>query len=154
MARKKMTPLDAVEDLQQRNHRITKGSAEKMVKAFEKQSRLLSKALKNGTATPEQLPDWPKCWTFNKKLFQMLLKKPDAQGIRFFPAIADDGGVTLVVVAVDSQGNNIKTAEQANPTKAATAKKALALRSATTELDNNAFDEAQRNPPYPGDTSL
>ncbi len=149
-----MTPLDAVEDLQQRNHRIAKGSAEKMVKAFDKQTKLLSKALKNGNATPELLPDWPKCWTFNKKLFQMLLKKPDAQGIRFFPAIADDGGVTLVVVAVDSQGNNIKTAEQAKPTKTAAAKNALALKSSTTELDGNAFDEAQRNPPYPGDTSL
>ena len=149
MAAKKLTPSESVADLLSRTHKVEKGKPEKMVKAFDKASRQLAKAKKNGEAVPEITPEWPKCWTINAKALRALLKKTDAIGVRFFPALADDGGVTLVMVAVDSNNNNIIAPPDAAP-------KAAKTRSGepTIETDENAFDEVQRYPPYPGDLTL
>jgi len=153
MAAKKLTPADSVADLLSRTHKVEKGKPEKMVKAFEKSSKALAKAKKNGEQVPANTPDWPKCWTINGNAIKALLKRPGAIGIRFFPAMSEDGSVTLVMVAVDENGNNIILPPPA-PKKAAKTRSAGDA-APSIELDENAYNEVQRYPPYPpGSTSF
>lgn len=139
---KKPTPQQAAEDLKQRKHRLAAGQAEQMVKALEKVRKQVTKAKKDGNPIPESTPEWPKSWTVNKAVFRQLMKKPGCIGIRIFPALNNEGKVTLVMMAVDDQGNNIITAPPATQ---------KALKPGEQALDLNAFDEVQHDPPFQGD---
>jgi hypothetical protein len=55
---------------------------------------------------------------FDRDAFDAILRQPDCEGIRYYYAKKDDGSPTIVVVGVNSAGNDIETgiiAEEISP---------------------------------------
>ncbi|KAA2239486.1 hypothetical protein F0L74_25120 [Chitinophaga agrisoli] len=53
--------------------------------------------------------DFPSAESFNRDAFAVLLNQKDAQGIRIYYGAGRDGKVRLVMVPIDSKGNDIET---------------------------------------------
>ncbi|MGE0440900.1 MAG: hypothetical protein AB7S39_10470 [Gemmatimonadales bacterium] len=44
---------------------------------------------------------------FSRRAFDKLLAHPRAAGVRYYPAVADDGAYTLLFCAIDAKGNDL-----------------------------------------------
>lgn len=74
------------------NHIVSLATAEKYVNNF-----------KNNPTTPNI-----KGGLFNRNVFDAILGQPDCVAVRFYYAKEDNGSPTLVVVGVNSSGNDIE----------------------------------------------
>lgn len=76
-----------------RDHRITQEEAAGLVKAFQA-----------GAKAGDH-----RATVFNRSAFEQLLAQPEAAGIRIYRAMHADGPPTLVMVAVDTEGQDVAT---------------------------------------------
>lgn len=137
---KKITQAQAMQDLKILNHQITTDFATLMVKKYKRFRSKILKAKKTDGLLPSNTPDLPHFLTYNKTAIHNLLKTPGCTAIRMYPAINDNGQLTLVIVGVDATGENILKAKNASSAKTS---KAVATTSVTV------LDEGQASPPYP-----
>ena len=133
---KKISSEQAMEDLLSRKHHVNKDTAAAMVKKYKSFRTKLASAKKNGGDLPANTPDLPTFITYNKKAIQNLLKSSECAGLRIYPAINADNGLTLVLVGVDQAGENILESTL------------LAKANAKT-VTTTTVDEGQMSPPYP-----
>ena len=52
-------------------------------------------------------PDDVKCYSIGRQIIEQILSQPSCVGIKFYNAIAEDGGKTMVYVGLDGQGNPV-----------------------------------------------
>jgi len=78
-----------------RDHRVAQKEAAALVKAFQ-----------SGAKADEH-----RATAFNRSAFEHLLAQPGAAGIRIYRAQHEDGSPTLVLVAVDQEGQDLGTEE-------------------------------------------
>jgi len=74
-----------------RDHRITQGEAAGLVQAFQ-----------SGAKAGDH-----RATVFNRSAFEQLLAQPSAAGIRIYRAQHADGSPTMVMVAVDANGEDL-----------------------------------------------
>jgi phosphoketolase len=139
---KKITPEQAMEDLSKRKHVVDESKASAMVKKYKTFRTRLASSKKNGGALPANIPDLPTFITYNKKAFQALMKKTECVGVRIYPAINDDNGLTFVIVGVDAAGENILSGMVEATGQAM-------MKTTTTTTKPGTVDEGQTSPPYP-----
>jgi hypothetical protein len=77
------------------DHRIPMDEAAHLIQAFQAQAD----------------PTTHRATAFNRSAFDQLLAQPSAVGIRIYRALHDDGSPTLVMVAVDAQGQDLAAAD-------------------------------------------
>lgn len=74
-----------------RNHQISREAATSLIQAFQAQARA----------------EEHRASAFNRQAFDLLLAQPGASGIRIYRAQHPDGSPTLVLVAVDTAGQDL-----------------------------------------------
>jgi hypothetical protein len=158
---KKLTIAESADALKAVNHRKDYATCVQMVKKYQKARTRVASAVKAGEPMPPGMPEWPISFSFNKKGIHLLMKKSGCAGLRMYPAIHENGQLTLVLVAFDENGNNLTPGADSvlslakKGAKASGAKKLKAL-SADDSLnaddslsaDDPTMDESQINPPF------
>lgn len=147
---KKITAAESVAQLKKANHKKAYAESVEMVKKYQKHRTKLQNAKKKGEPVPADAPEWPVCFSFNKKGIQHLLKKPGCAGLRMYPALHPDGHLTLVLVAFDEEGNNLTPGAKSVPSKSAlkTAAPGGSFPALKAASDEDTLDESQINPPF------
>jgi hypothetical protein len=132
---KKITSGEAILDLKKRKHDIDPSDATAIVKKYQSFRTKLIKAKEAGDIIPDKTPELPISVSYNKKAIQLLLKHPESQGIRIYPAIKD-GALTFVLVGIDANGENIGGSNL--------------LAKGGSGTGSGTVDEGQQCPPFPG----
>jgi hypothetical protein len=106
MHTKKLSVAEAMQELQSAKHTNSSETAGAMLKQYKRFRNQLMGAKKEGHL-PQNIPSFPICLSFNKLAIFKLMKAPGCSGIRIYPAINNKHQLTLVIVAVDENGENI-----------------------------------------------
>ncbi|CAN5753392.1 hypothetical protein BH10BAC3_BH10BAC3_12000 [soil metagenome] len=138
MAKAKIiTPEIAMQELVAGTHAITKDSATSMIKKYTALRKYISSS-KAGFIL--KLPTLPVSVSYNKQCIEQLISQQACCGIRVYPAINKNFELTLVIVAIDAQGENIYDYTGGDQNS---------LQSGALTTSNKLVDEGQMSPPYP-----
>ena len=135
------TQADTLQDLKVRQHAINQTSAAAMVKKYKTLRNKVEKVKKGYKALPLAMPDLPLFLTFKKEAIAGLLEPANCVGLRMYPAINKQQMLTMVLVGVDEQGENIL----GKGSGLAGAK----TNNLATNSTSGLLDEGQTCPPYP-----
>ena len=126
-------------------HAIPIGTAESYTTNFRAiRSRLSDIVAKTGDSL-NQIMSLPAAESFNRDAFAVLLNQKDAQGIRIYFGADKEGKVRLVMVPIDSKGNDIITHLIARDA----AVSIPGISSAVAQDDAQAMENGQRCDPPP-----
>jgi len=143
---KKASLSQALQQLKEKNHQISRTKAVKMVKKYQKFRKEYIKAVENGEPVSSTSPALSISYSFNAKSIKRLLKEPAAVGLRIYPGVDADNNVTMILVAFDEAGNNINYTSGLS-----TISKAKGLQAnPDDEEDSGILDDTQLCPPECG----
>jgi hypothetical protein len=143
---KKNSLTQALQQLKEKNHQISRTKAVKMAKKYQKFRKDLMKAVESGEPVPPNSPALSISYSFNAKSIKRLLKEPAAVGLRIYPGVDANNNVNMILVAFDAAGNNINYT-----TGTSTISKAKGLQAnPDDEEDSGILDDSQLCPPVCG----
>ena len=128
---KKISPSQAMIDLQKRKHSIPVNEGKAMIKKFKAFRKELAYVKANDGGMLENIPDLPIATSFNKKAIAKLIKSADCVGIRVNYGIGSDDTLRLILEGLNAEGNVIVTT------------------SSDGKPGGTVVDEGQQSPPYP-----
>ncbi len=129
-----ITKAEAMQNLLSRDHFIDQDSAVTMAIRIKTKPNRVFKLRSGSTVLPYNVPQLPESLTFNKDAIAELMALPGLAGIRIYPAISSSNKFTVVLVGIDSTGEDIISV----------AGEGLIQNRITVSVD-----EAQTCPPYP-----
>lgn len=140
MAKSTPTMEEAMLQLQNTDHHISKEKAINLINKFKTHRNRLFKAKKGYCTLPFNAPGLPLALTYNKLAIQDLLDIPDCIALRLYPSVNSAGQFTMVIAAVNASGDNIII----EPSVGGDENSLISGRVVTGLLD-----EGQASPPYP-----